>query len=95
MDYFLKHTEFFSNPVRSDFSKVSKEDVLQRFFADYSLPELRHLLWVWFEVAITTENDAYSSASERANLLLLYQRLEELLEAVMMLSEFYEDDPGE
>lgn len=94
MEYFLKYSKFFNKAICSNFAKDTPENVIKRFCADFNLSELRYLLWTWFVAAITTDNDAYTNPTARADLLLLYQRLEELLEANMMLSQRYENKIG-
>jgi hypothetical protein len=58
---------------------------LERFFNDYRLHECRHNLWMMVETCLTTGNVEFCDPEERANLLLRYRNLEELLEANWLL----------
>jgi len=59
--------------------------VFRRFFNDYRLHELRHILWCMVEACLTTDNSDFSEPEERADLLLRYKHFEELLEAGWLL----------
>lgn len=59
--------------------------VFKRFFGDYRLHEVRHILWCMVEACLTTDNSDFSEPGDRADLLLRYKHLEELLEAGWLL----------
>ena len=59
--------------------------VLSDFFDDFSLPEVKNILWQLVQVAITTDNEFYQEPEARADLLHQYSRLGELIEAVSTL----------
>ncbi|MBN8856570.1 MAG: hypothetical protein BGO55_24030 [Sphingobacteriales bacterium 50-39] len=82
---FIDHPDFFNKPIRLN-ANVEPTKVIDRFFADFSLSELRDILWTWFEAAITSDNDVYSDPEDRATLLYRYRRLEELIEAAFALN---------
>lgn len=83
---FMDHPDFYNKPIRLN-ANVEPLKVISCFFADFSLSELRDILWNWFEAAITTDNDQYSEPEERATLLHQYRRLEELIEAAFTLNQ--------
>jgi len=61
--------------------------VFRRFFSDYRLHEVRHILWSMVETCITTDNSEFSEPGDRADLLMRYRHFEELLEAGWLLTE--------
>lgn len=85
MDHFRSHPELYNKPIRLDEKKVIPIKIIKKFFQDFTLSEIRQILWDWFEVAITSENDQYAESEERANLLYRYHRIEELVEAAFIL----------
>ena len=85
MDHFRSHPELYNKLIRLDEKEVIPINIVKKFFQDFSLSEIRQILWDWFEVAVTAENDQYAESEERANLLYRYHRLEELVEAAFIL----------
>jgi len=82
MSKFLEQRELFDKVLCLD--EEDRQEplrVFRRFFSDYRLHELRHILWGMVEVCLTTENDGFSEPEERADLLLRFKHFEELLEA--------------
>jgi hypothetical protein len=59
--------------------------VFRRFFGDYRLHELRDILRTMVETCITTDNSEFSDPGDRADLLMRYRHIEELLEAGWLL----------
>lgn len=90
MFIFADHPELFNQVLHFDPVAVKAEDIIRKFFKDYRLSEIRDILWFWFVAAITAENDQYSDASGRADLLQAYQQIEELIEAAYLLYLQYE-----
>jgi hypothetical protein len=85
MQHFRSHPEFYNRPIR-----LTGEDpqmVITRFFQDYHLHELRQALWNWFEAAITADTVWFEEASDRCGLVILYSRLEELIEATCIIDK--------
>ena len=77
-----------NEPMR--LTEQEKEDplpVLREFYSSYHLNEVRETLWDWFTIAITTDNPTFDDGSSRSSLLLFYERLEKLLEALYLLVE--------
>jgi hypothetical protein len=86
MSQYLEQSELFDQVLR-----LAEEDrkepirVIQRFFTDYRLHECRHILWSIVETCLTTDNSEFSEPEERADLILRYEHIEELLEASYLL----------
>lgn len=81
-----KRTKFYNKPVR--LSKKQRKHpavVIRDFYTWYHLDDLRHLLWEWMEVAVTTDCEQFESARDRSNLLFFYRNLELMAEAAYML----------
>jgi hypothetical protein len=92
MSIFLDHPEFYNKPIRLNQEKAAGQ-VISDFCDDFPLSDIRHILWKWFEVAITTKNDEYSGALQRVDLLFHYKRLEELCEAAYIVNEDNKEAP--
>ncbi|HEY4208080.1 MAG TPA: hypothetical protein VGM31_14750 [Puia sp.] len=88
MSKFLEQRELFDRVICLD-EEDRREPmrVFKRFFSDYRLHELRHILWGMVEVCLTTDNDEFSEPAERADLLLRFRHFEELLEAGSLMVE--------
>ena len=84
---FADHPKFYNKPILLIEVDIDPIIVFDRFFSDFTLSELRTILWDWFETAITSENDYYSEPEERATLLYQCRRLEELIEAAFILNQ--------
>ena len=79
---FLIQPHLYEQPMW--LSKEEKEApllVLQKFFEDYKLNELRFYLWQMVEACLTSENSQFAEPVERADLLFHYQALEKVMEA--------------
>jgi len=83
---FMDHPDIYNKPICLN-ANAEPLKIINRFFADFSLSELRDILWTWFEAAITSDNDQYSDPEDRATLLYRWRRLEELLEAAFVLNQ--------
>ena len=87
MYLYCDNPELFNKPLLFDPVLLPPQKIISNFFEDYSLAEIREILWKWFDAAITSDNDQYAEASARADLLLAYQKLELLVEAVYILRQ--------
>lgn len=86
---FLKHPEFFNQPIHVNPENLNFQEELRKFFVDYHLIDIRIILWRWYEVAITSENDNYADAEERATLLCAYLQIERIIEVLFLIHEDY------
>ena len=85
---FLEQKDLYDRVLRlREEEQKDPVGVIERFFSDYRLYECRHYLWMMVETCRTTENTGFSEPEERANLLLRFRSLEELLEAGYLLSK--------
>jgi hypothetical protein len=86
MSHYINHSKFYDQPIL--LSRDEIEDpyrVLDRFFGDYRLSEVRHILSEIKETCLTTDNTCYSEPAERANLITFCNRIERVLEAVQLI----------
>jgi len=88
----MDHSGFYDKPILL-IENVEPLNVIDRFFADFSLSELRDILWTWFEAAITSDSAQYSDPEDRATLLYRYRRIEELIEAAFIVSNHQSSNP--
>src|SRR6266852_2019278 len=61
--------------------------VIDGFFGDYHLQEVREEIQQLQQVALFTDNDTYNNARERSNLVFFCEKLEILAEAAYLLKE--------
>ena len=86
MPHFLDQAEKFDLSFRLTNEEMENPlQILKEFFCDYNLNELRHTLWEIVEACLTTDNDQFSEAEQRGDLLTFYEKAETLLEAVYIL----------
>lgn len=88
MSEFLNHPEFFNQPVcltRDEIEYPIK--VINHFFIDYKLSELRSINDDIEEVCLTTDAPPFDDGDERSKFLLYQYNLIRLLEAVFVLAE--------
>lgn len=86
MSQFLEQSKLFDQVIRLDEQeRIEPMAVINHFFDNYRLHEWRHYLWTMVEAGLTTDSVAFSDPQERADLLLHYEDLEKLLEAVCLL----------
>lgn len=84
---FLIQPKLYEQPIwLSKEEKESPLQVLEKFFEDYKLNELRFYLWQMVEACLTSENSQFAEPVERADLLHLYQAMEKALEAAYVMA---------
>jgi hypothetical protein len=72
-------------------STLTKEEmnnpqlVLAELFDFAHLPELKMMLWEWLKATVTGSYNKTLSKKEKASILLLYEYMEKLLEANLLL----------
>jgi hypothetical protein len=90
MYHFQQHKEFFDKPVRlSDQETVNPISVIDCFFTDYSLSEIRELNQQMDHVCLSTDSPPFQEPSERDHLLCYRTDEERVLEAAFLLSRNY------
>lgn len=83
-----KRTEWYNRPYHLTVDQLGNPMiVIDEFFSCYHLDDLRQLLWDWLQAAMATENSSFDCSRDRSNLLFLYKKIEELVEAVYVLRE--------
>lgn len=81
-------------PVSSNnLTRLNKEQqqnpaaILEEFFSNYHLPDIRECLWDWLAAALTSESGTYQTGRARGSLLFLYENIEALAEAAFILHQ--------
>jgi hypothetical protein len=81
-----KNPQWFNQPMRlSSDEKKNPLHVIAEFFECYHLHEIRALLWSWLSEIIVSPNGISNDAQERSNHLFFYEKIEALIEAVLVL----------
>jgi hypothetical protein len=88
MTHFQLHSEFFNQPIPLTEEQHEKPStVLDDFFIDYSLSEVRDILSTNAEVCLTCDIHPYDAGEKRADLLQFQKKLELLLEAAFLIAK--------
>ena len=88
MSEFFHHREFFNRPVILSADEIAFPlKVINQFFADYSLSELREKQDDIEEVCLTTDAPYFADGDQRANFLLYQQNLIRLIESIFVLAQ--------
>jgi len=91
MYHFQQHKEFFDRPVHlSDQEKVDPIRVIDGFFTDYSLSEIRELNQQMDHICLSTDSPPFEEPDERDRLLCYRNDEERALEAAFLLSRKYD-----
>ncbi len=75
------------------FIRLSREQqqnpltVLEEFFSNYHLPDIRECLWEWLAAALSSDNGTYQTGRARGGLLFLYENMGALAEAAFILHQ--------
>jgi hypothetical protein len=86
MYHFQQHKEFFDNPIHlSDQEKVNPIRVIDGFFTDYSLSEIRELNQQMDHICLSTDSPPFEEPDERDRLLCYRKDEERVLEAAFVL----------
>lgn len=85
----MKQSEFPEWDVQSRL--LTKEEVkdpimvLDEVFDFAHLPEWRTLLWEWLKITVSGSYNTLSTESERNSILLLYEKIQKLVEVAHLL----------
>ena len=86
MQPFDLHPEFYNQPIcLTEEEKQNPLAVIENFFGDITLLELRKHLTNLLEVALVSSNTIYDEAIERVAVLCFCKQLEKLEEATSLL----------
>jgi hypothetical protein len=61
--------------------------VLRDFFDFANLPEARRMMWEWFRTTVTANYAEELDSADRANIVVIFEQLEKLVEAAYLLNE--------
>ena len=88
MQPFDLHPEFYNQPIWvTEEEKQNPTTVIENFFGDISLLEVRQHLSNMLEVALVSTNSIYTEPKERNEALCINKELEKLVEAAWLLNK--------
>jgi hypothetical protein len=61
--------------------------VLRDFFEFANLPEAHRMMWEWFRTTVTGNYTEQLDSTDRANIVVIFEQLEKLVEAAYLLNE--------
>lgn len=80
------HPQWFNQPLRlSKEEKHNPHMVIEAFFDSYHLQDVRQILWRWLVAVISSSLSISSEPLERNNHIYFYEKLEELVEAALVM----------
>jgi hypothetical protein len=86
MSHFLYRPDIYNQPIRlSVEERESPLKVLNEYFSDYDLGDVRHYLWLFLSISLTTNDEAFCEPGDRPTLLTFYEKTEELIEAIFIM----------
>jgi hypothetical protein len=80
------HPQLDNQPLR--LTEEERQDpyiVLEDFFSNFHLQDMREMLWDWLVAAMSAESSAYNTGYARSNLVFVYEKLELFVEAVQVI----------
>jgi hypothetical protein len=80
------HPQLDNQPLR--LTEEERQDpylVLEDFFSNFHLQDMREMLWDWLVAAMSAESSAYNTGYARSNLVFVYEKLELLIEAAKVI----------
>jgi hypothetical protein len=88
MSRFMLQEEFYNQPVGLTAEQILHPfKVLEDFFVDHDLSELRAFFEEVGETCLTSDEPPFSRAGKRADLLYYHRKLENLLEAAYVIAQ--------
>jgi hypothetical protein len=66
---------------------ANPQSVLHDFFDFANLPEARRMMWDWFRTTVTGNYSKELDSSDRANIVIIFEQLEKLVEAAYLINE--------
>lgn len=76
------HPQLDNQPLR--LTEEERQDpyiVLEDFFSNFHLQDMREVLWDWLVAAMSSESCQYNTGFARSNLVFVYEKIELLVEA--------------
>jgi len=84
---FSKESEIFNQILLlKDASPQTAREYIKSFTMDYRLGECKAILWGMVETCLTCDNTDFGEPSERLDLLLQFEHLQKVFEAVFVLA---------
>jgi hypothetical protein len=94
--YFMRtcnnHPQWYNQPLRlNEEERQNPLIVINEFFQCYHLNDVRDILWNWVVEVLSSSGSISSEALERCNHIYFYEKIEMLIEAILVLkNNFYE-----
>jgi hypothetical protein len=85
MNHFSSRPEIFDRPVL--ITEGQELSVIMEFFQTFDLSGAKQHLWDWLEAALSTDNGFFNEPEDRSTLITLYQGLQELIGAALIILE--------
>lgn len=86
MSHFQQHQEFFDKPIRlSEDEEKDPIRVIENFFTDYRLSEIREINEETNRVCLTSDIPPFQDPEQRDRLISFREREEKLIEAASLL----------
>lgn len=82
------HPHLDNQPLR--LTEEERQDpyiVLDDFFSNFHLQDIREILWDWLVAAMSAESSAYNTGYARSNLVFVYEKLELFIEAANVINK--------
>ena len=93
MSHFQQHPAFFNKPViLTEEEKRDPISVINDFFTDYNLSEVREIHHNIDHVCLTSDVPPFDDPEERDNLLSFRESEQKVIEAALILLETHSDD---
>ena len=85
---FSQRSEIFNQILLlKDASPETAREYIKSFTVDYRLGECKAILWGMVETCLTCDNSDFGEPGERLDLLLQFEHLQKLFEAVFTLAD--------
>jgi hypothetical protein len=85
----IPSTSFFHHTHLNEQELKHPELAIKRFCELLPLTEVRQTLWLWLNETLAAQDTHYENAENRANLLLVYNQLLCLLDAIYIMNHQY------
>jgi len=91
MHPFVLNPEFYYKPILLTKNELANPRiVIQQFYENYQLIEVRKHLHNLLEVAVTSSNALYAEAKERGAVVCFCERIENFVEADLLLTNIHQ-----
>jgi hypothetical protein len=88
MSLYQQHQQFYNQPIRLTQSQIkSPREVIEDFFSDLRLHDIREDLAKLLECAMITDCEHFEMPKQRASIITFLEHLEEMIEAAYLLTK--------